>query len=58
MDDLLRTFVARFRSLGLVGLPFSPEQVAALERHLGLRLPAAYRAYLLIAGASPPPALV
>lgn len=32
--------------------------IARLEEHLGLPIPAAYRAYLAIAGASPPPELV
>ena len=51
-------FVARYRALGLGGSPLTPDEVAALERHLGLPLPAAYRAYLRIAGAEPPPELV
>jgi hypothetical protein len=58
MDETVAEYVSRFRLLGLTGSPFRPEQVASLERHLGLLLPAAYKAYLLIAGEYPPPALV
>ena len=58
MIGLVGTFVDRFRSLGLTGSPCSVEEVAALERWAGLPLPAAYQAYLLIAGRYPPPALV
>lgn len=58
MGGAVEEFLNRYRSLGLAGSPQTPEQVAALERHLGLPLPAAYRAYLLVAGADPPPELV
>ena len=58
MSDAVTEFVGRYRSLGITGSPLTPGQVAALEQHLGLPLPAAYRAYLLVAGAYPPPKLV
>jgi hypothetical protein len=58
VDEAVAEFVAHYRSIGLTGTPFNPDQVAALARHLGLPLPPAYRAYLLVAGAYPPPALV
>lgn len=58
MDEAVAGFVSRFRSLGLTGSPWTPSQVTALEQHLSLSLPAAYRAYLLIAGGRPPPSLV
>jgi hypothetical protein len=58
MNETVAQFLTRFRSQGLTGEPCSPEDVAAQERHLGLPLPAAYQAYLLIAGCYPPPALV
>lgn len=58
MSGAVENFIDRYRLLGLAGSPLTPEQVAALERHLGLPLPAAYRAYLLIAGAYPAPGLV
>jgi len=51
-------FIGHYRNLGLSGSALWASEVAALERHLGLILPAAYRAYLLVAGAYPPPNLV
>ena len=58
MVDAVAKYVSYYRSIGLTGSPFTPDEIVALERHLGLSLPAAYRAYLSIAGASPPPKLV
>lgn len=58
MADAVEEFVAHYRSIGLAGSPLRPDQVAGVERHLGLPLPPAYRAYLLLSGAYPPPALV
>ena len=34
------------------------DEVKRLQQHLGLPLPAAYRAYLAIAGSMPPPCLI
>src|SRR5262245_4753342 len=58
MDQIVADFVNRFRSLGLTGEPSDVNAIDALEKHLGLQLPKAYRAYLLIAGSAPPPGLV
>jgi hypothetical protein len=58
MDETVADFVNRYRSLGLTGSPFDCQRLDALEKHHGLRLPPAYRAYLLIAGSGPPPELV
>lgn len=58
MDVAVAEFLNRYQSLGLSGSPLAPEKVEALERHFGLPLPAAYRAYLLMAGARTPLKLV
>src|SRR5262249_59986567 len=58
MDTEITKYLNRYHALALTGSPMTLEQVGALERHLGLQLPAAYRAYLLIAGMYPPPRLV
>jgi hypothetical protein len=58
MDDTVLCFIDSYRTLGLTGKPLEPERVKALEHELGLPLPAAYRAYLLLAGAYPPASLV
>jgi hypothetical protein len=58
MKPAVEAFVNQYQSLGLTGTPCSPDDVAAAERHLGVPLPAAYWAYLLVAGHYPPPALV
>ena len=58
MDAATQKFVDRYCMLGLLGSPCRPEQVTALERHLETAFPPAYRAYLLVAGLSPPPALI
>src|SRR6476619_4322433 len=50
IDGRVGDYVHRYRSLGLTGSPMTPDQIAELERSLGLPLPAAYLAYLLIAG--------
>lgn len=51
-------FLDRYRALGLIGAPMDSTEIAKLEEHLRLPIPAAYRAYLAIAGGSPPPELV
>lgn len=58
MDTVVENYISQYRNLRLTGSPLLSSQVAALERHLGLLLPAAYRAYLQLAGAYPPPTLV
>ena len=58
MEQAVARFVAQYHTLGVTGDPAYPKDVAALERHLGLPLPAAYRAYLLVAGNGPPPGMV
>jgi hypothetical protein len=58
VEGVVAEFAARYRSVGFVGSPLVPGEVTALERHLGLSLPAAYRAHLLLSGAAPPPVLV
>jgi hypothetical protein len=50
MDDKVTTFITRFEAMGLEGAPASPEEVAALEKQLGVTFPAAYKAFLLILG--------
>lgn len=51
-------FVEQYRSLGLSGGPWDAKSIDRLEKHLGLPIPAAYRAYLEIAGSSPPTELI
>src|SRR5262245_43287578 len=58
MTSAYASFVDRYRALGLTGGPMDPASIDRLEKHLGLPIPAAYRAYLAIAGAAPPPELV
>jgi hypothetical protein len=58
MSGATTAFLERFRSVGLHGSPCSAFEVEELERNAGLPLPAAYRAYLLIAGRQPPSAWV
>jgi hypothetical protein len=50
MDDTVAAFITRYESMGLQGTPASQEEVAALERQLGMEFPAAYKAFLLILG--------
>ena len=52
------SFLERFRSLGLIRSPCSASEVERLQNDCGLPLPAAYKAYLLIAGQAPPSAWV
>ena len=58
MGDPVAGFIELYRSLVLTGVPLDPAKVDMLERHLALPLPAAYRGYLLVAGASPPARLI
>lgn len=58
MREAVREYLQRFRSLGLKGSPCSASEVERLQSDSGLPLPAAYKAYLLIAGQAPPPAWV
>lgn len=50
MDNGVRSFVTRYRALGLTGTPAAPEEVEGLERRLGVTFPSAYKAFLLILG--------
>lgn len=58
MNSPPSSFIGRYRDLGLAGGPMDSASIERLEEHLGLPIPAAYRDYLAIAGASPPPKLV
>jgi hypothetical protein len=58
MNNAVRQYVARFRALGLDGRPATEPEVGQLEQASGFRLPASYKAYLLIAGHEPPSAWV
>jgi hypothetical protein len=58
MGDAVRGYVERFRSVGLDGSPCTASEVEQQQNDSGLPLPAAYRAYLLIAGHEPPSAWV
>jgi hypothetical protein len=57
VDSIVADYFRRYKSLGLGGTPSAAKSIAALEKHLGLPLPKAYQAYLLIAGSEPPPEL-
>jgi SMI1/KNR4 family protein SUKH-1 len=56
--DTIQTYLERYRDGGLVGQPCTETQVAELQKEFNLQLPAAYIAYLLIAGRQPPPNFV
>jgi hypothetical protein len=58
MSDTVGEYVERFRVLGLDGSPCSPTDVVRVQKVAGTSLPAAYQAYLLIAGREPPTAWV
>jgi hypothetical protein len=58
MSDAVAAFLERYRELGLDGSPNAPGDVAQLEKEAGVPLPAAYKAYLLIAGQQPSTAWV
>jgi SMI1 / KNR4 family (SUKH-1) len=58
MSDAVANFVEHYRALGLDGSPCSAADVKNVERDGGNILPAAYKAYLLIAGREPPAAWV
>jgi hypothetical protein len=48
--EAVADFVERYRALGLTGTPAAAQEVEALGRQLGVVLPAAYQAFLLILG--------
>jgi hypothetical protein len=54
VGDAAREYLECFRSLGLKGSPCSASEVERLQNASALPLPAAYKAYLLIAGQAPP----
>ena len=54
----VEAFLKLYRKLRFVGSPFTGAEVDGLENQLGLPLPPAYRAYLLVAGAEPPAELI
>jgi hypothetical protein len=58
MSGAVSEFIDRFRAIGLDGSPGSPADVAQVEMDAGKPLPAAYKAYLFIAGREPPTAWV
>jgi hypothetical protein len=49
-DSATEQFVTRLREAGVRGLACDERSVADLERDLRVQLPAAYRAFLLVAG--------
>lgn len=58
MGDAVAAFLDRYRLLGLDGSPCSDNDIALMEREANVALPAAYKAYLLVAGQNPPSAWV
>lgn len=58
MNDVIGRFLEHYRAIGLDGMPCSDAEVDRVEREAGVPLPAAYKAYLLIAGREPPSAWV
>ena len=46
-------FLKRYSSLGFSGVPCTTAEVDDLQRQFGVRLPAAYRAFLLLMGREP-----
>jgi hypothetical protein len=50
MDKIVAQFVRLYEAMGLEGAPASSEEVAALEQQLGVKFPAAYKAFLFILG--------
>ena len=56
--SLEEEFRLSYGARGVYGSPATPAEVDGLESEIGLRLPAAYRGFLLQAGNYPPHALV
>ena len=54
----MKTYLDRYRLLGLTGGSMTESQIGDLAAAIDHPLPDAYRAYLSIAGSSPPPNLV
>jgi hypothetical protein len=50
MDDNVAALVRRYEAMGLEGTPASPDEIAALEQQMGVKFPAAYKAFLFILG--------
>jgi SMI1 / KNR4 family (SUKH-1) len=55
VDERVGGYIARYQAAGLTGVPCTEAEVSALQRDLGVRLPAAYRAMLLLMGREPDP---
>jgi hypothetical protein len=53
MNERVSEYIARYQAGGLTGVPCPEAEVSALERDTGVRLPAAYRAMLLLMGREP-----
>lgn len=58
MNDAVATYLDHFQSLGLDGSSCSPSDIERLQSTMGVQLPAAYKAYLRIAGNEPPSAWI
>lgn len=58
MNDAVATYLDHFQSLGLDGSSCSPSDIERLQSTMGVQLPAAYKAYLRIAGNEPPSARI
>jgi hypothetical protein len=55
VDERVGEYMARYRAAELTGVPCTEAEVSALEQDVGTRLPAAYRAMLLLMGREPDP---
>src|SRR4051794_5257866 len=55
MAARIAEFIERYKAAGLTGTPCTPAEVETLEATAGVRLPTAYRAYLLLMGRVPDP---
>jgi SMI1 / KNR4 family (SUKH-1) len=52
-DDRTNHFLKEYRGLGFHGHPCLPSDIELIERYVGMPLPAAYRAFLLLMGRKP-----
>jgi SMI1 / KNR4 family (SUKH-1) len=58
MSDAISKYLEHYRATRLHGSPCSAEDIVQVERQARVQLPAAYKAYLLVAGHDPPAAWV